>query len=177
MKQNCYYNEGKNNKTPFVFSCPGNEESTCKKPIAGKTGTNFELVLVELKNSNLNSLIKTNNRYDYRITNAWSKVESKSLTNRTQATNKEIFTEKNLERLTSELKDISDLIICWGRKAEHAVTKIKSKLNANVIILYAIHTSPLAFNRLGKTEKQRISVISKKIFDGIKETKQSNRKP
>lgn len=75
------------------------------------------------------------------ITNAWSKVEWKggrkkngsAGTGRTEATDREIESAPNIERFADELKEITDLIVCCGKKAKRAVDVIPpEKLGAKI---------------------------------------------
>jgi len=85
----CHLNIGnKKNKVAFVFSCPGQSEEKAQKPAAGQTGKNLDALLVYLNKKN-STIFRDTDRYEYRITNAWDKVEFKSRTGRTEATKKE----------------------------------------------------------------------------------------
>lgn len=111
MENSYHLNIGKNSKIAFVFSCPGKTEFENEKPAFGQTGKNLEQILKNLD-------IDFESRYDFTITNASTSVNYKNLNNKTESTSSEILTLSNISRLNEELKDISDYIFFFGKKAK-----------------------------------------------------------
>ena len=109
-----YYNEGTNKEIAFIFSCPGNAEKEHSYPISGETGKTFDVLLGILKEKNIIKSYQC--RYDFRITNATTNIESRSETKKTEATNPEVKKEENRKRLLGEIKGF-DKIICFGKTA------------------------------------------------------------
>ncbi|MDR2971198.1 MAG: hypothetical protein LBU83_04630 [Bacteroidales bacterium] len=164
-----YYNEGTNKEIAFVFSCPGNAERDSGYPVSGPTGEALELLLKKLKNEPIEKINIGDYRcrYDFRITNATTDIESIEVTRKTEAKNYEVRKEKNIERLSSEIKDFKK-IICFGRKAKNVVSIIKLK---NVI--YVRHLSPRAFTRK-KEVKNTPEGRAGYVYDEIKEQLKEN---
>jgi len=180
MKNSTHLNIGfDKNTVAFLFSCPGQEEEKNNKPVSGKTGNNLDILLKYLIIQGKN-YFPYKNRYNYRITNAWNKVEYKNKTNRTEATITEIMQEKNLTRIQSELKNMKILIL-FGKKAQKIINfinfngiAIKSKhlsMQGIAHIKTDIHGTILKKRAKGNTEK-RIEVIASDILKHI--TKQSS---
>ena len=125
MKSSAHYEKGSESKITFVFSCPGRLEECEGKPAAGKTGDNLELFL---------DIIRTKlKRRDFArgkitITNASDKIYYKKENGRTEASNDEIFSSRNRNRLLKETEDTKEIIVCCGRKASLAIEKIKGSL-------------------------------------------------
>lgn len=170
-KRSYYFNQGKYKEIALVFSAPGKHEEFEGRPIANETGENFKDLLAkfhESEDDELKIFKKYNDIYDFRITNSVSKIEYLKKTKKTEPRNKEINESHNLERLKGELNDISKYIICFGKKAQYAVNKIKTSLNKNkdVKIIYTRHLSPRAFNTIKglKNKEERL----KYYFDSIK---------
>lgn len=167
MKNKPHYQKGNFKDVALIFSCPGRHEKDQGHPIAGATGKNFDGVLNYLK---LHGKFKNQKlRSDFRITNAFDGIEYLGSTNRTQASNKEIRNEKNLDRLANELNDIDDVIIFFGKKAEYALKllirsdKHKSILEGKTLIITR-HLSPRSFNFLAKKQEDRITIIGEHIL-------------
>jgi hypothetical protein len=137
-----HYNEGTNREIAFVFSCPGRLEKDNCFPISGETGETFFELLKLLREK---GLIKENFhcRYDFRITNATENIEYKKRTDKSEANNSDVIKDKNIQRLFDEIKDY-DRIICFGKKAKLAVSKMTDKLK-NHHISYVRHLSTQAF--------------------------------
>jgi len=114
------YNEGILKEFAFVFSCPGNAEKKAQYPTAGETGKTFDLILKKLQEKKIIPEFKC--RYEFRIANATQSVESKSETNKTESTDKAVADPDNISRLKAQIEDCQN-IICFGRKAEKAVSK------------------------------------------------------
>jgi hypothetical protein len=126
IKTKPHYQPGTENKTAFVFSCPGQcEEKECR-PVAKTTGRNLE-TLLNILNDKLDTAEFT--RAKITITNSWSRVEYPAKTGRTEAKKDEILKEKNLTRLLTELRPVKKLIVCSGNNAGFAVrTLLERKL-------------------------------------------------
>ena len=168
----CHFNMGKKkNKVAFVFSCPGQNEEKAQKPVAGQTGKNLDALLVYLNKKN-STIFRDTDRYEYRITNAWDKVEFESRTGRSEATQKEIKEEENLLRIENELKGMNTLIL-FGDRAQY----IESLLNFTGKIIESRHLSLQSINQIeedihgthllkaqkGNTEK-RLVVVTQDIL-------------
>jgi hypothetical protein len=168
-----HYEEGSEAKIAVVLSCPGQEEEKAQKPAAGQSGENLKEVL-----SNLRNIYGLNDfeRGKITITNAWDKVEYKGKTpnkpTRTEADDKEILGENNLNRLADEIKDITDFILCCGNKAKIAVLALQQqgKLNQNCGIIEVPHLGNQGTN---KTIKEDVS--GDRIISGDKTRSSSNR--
>jgi uracil-DNA glycosylase len=179
MKDGIHLQVGSRTKVALVFSCPGQFEEKNGGPVKGKTGDNLKVVLdnIQGKSGFPKKLILE----ELRITNSWDGVLYKKKDNRTEAklNTAEIYSERNLQRLEDELKDIEDVIICFGKKAFKALAKIKDRLPSNVIILESSHLSLQSLNRVIKKDVNdtiltkgdpnntalRLQVVSKKIID------------
>jgi len=162
-----YYNEGINREIAFIFSCPGNKEKKNNFPISGATGEAFSLLLKKMKEK---ELIKEpyNCRYDFRITNATTNIESKSETNRTEAKNSDVIKTKNKQRLLIEIKDF-ETIICFGKKAKHIVSQLPTLKDKK--ILYVRHLSPTAYINLkinNKTHEGRAQYVFDEVIEQYK---------
>lgn len=178
MSNSNYFNEGKNNSVAFVFSAPGQKEEKNNKPISGQTGKNLETILKILKKSNIEEFSSYKNRYDFRITNSFTDVLFLSKNNRTEATIKEIKEPKNIERLRSELIDITKYIFFFGLKPQ-SIAYLLSDLKARFI--FAPHLGFQSINQIDRdvenillipkdnqnTEK-RLKVVANYILKQIK---------
>lgn len=108
---------GSRNEVAFVLSCPSRLEKQAGHPAAGVTGRNLERLLEMLKpRLGLPSL----ERAEVTITNAWDKIEYRSGTGRSEATDTELKQTGNLHRLADELRHITTLVIFCGCKAKVA---------------------------------------------------------
>lgn len=165
-----HFNKGKSSNIAFVFSCPGQEEMNAKRPVNGITGANLEILLGILKE---NKFIEDfQSRYDFRITNAFSKVLFKEKDQRTEATLSEIYEPKNIKRLYTELEDISDVIICFGRKALKAVQRVNKtqphRLKPHIIS--SCHLGLSSLNRVkvneegSKATRARLTLVANNII-------------
>ena len=87
-------------------------------------------------------------RENIRITNAWSSVEYRKCTGRTEATIGEILCNDNIERLADDLKDIEHIIVCCGYKAQRAVSCLHARgnLQCTVRIISLRHLGNQALN-------------------------------
>jgi len=158
--QSASFNKGEYSNVAFVFSCPGQEEEKCGKPVAGSTGKNLEQILERLRNEKPFQNYSSS-RYDFRIVNAWYQVEYKFKTGRSQAKDSEITKSENLDRLKSELENITDYIICFGKKAEIAIEAIYPKSIKKPIIIKTIHISPNWLNQRGGLDKAYNDISNK----------------
>ena len=158
-----HYQKGNQIKIAVVFSCPGKEEEDCGLAASGKTGDNLNLLLAKL--DDLNFLKTKLTKENLRITNAWDKVIYKSKDKRTEAklTFEEIYSAFNLKRIESELIDIEDYIICSGKKAFNAVSKLKFE-NKNIKIIEIPHLGLNSINR-----KLKNDINGRKIVKGNKQ--------
>ena len=145
LTNSTHLNIGKeDNDVVFLFSCPGQMEEDLKRPVACQTGINLNILLKILNEKNKN-VFQYTNRYDYRITNTWDKVEYQAKTNRTEATLKDIKESQNLERLKKEIKD-KKILILFGKNAKN----IQNFLNFNGIIIESRHLSFQSINQIKK---------------------------
>ncbi|MEL0630816.1 hypothetical protein [Psychromonas aquatilis] len=128
----CHISIGTESKIAFVFSCPGRNELEAGYPAAKATGTNLSLFLSKLS-AELSYGALT--RKKITITNAWDKVEYEELTKRSEATSDDIKGTLNIQRLSKELENISDLIVCCGDKALLAVNECALKTKPKVVTL------------------------------------------
>lgn len=171
-----HYEKGSESKIAVVLSCPGQDEEKAQKPAAGQTGNNLENVLNILRDTyGLNNF----ERGKITITNAWSQVEYENKTKRSQADNKEILEENNLNRLADEIKDITDFILCCGDKAKIAVLALQQqgKFNQNCGILEVPHLGNQGMNATIKEDINSNEIISyKKASDKPKEEARSLKK-
>jgi len=161
-KHSSYFNEGTIKEIAFVFSCPGRFEKNNNFPISGETGKTFDLLLKMMKEKGIIKE-KYDCRFDFRITNATINIEYKEETGKSQANDLEVKKDKNIQRLFSEIKDFKR-IICFGRKAEIAVLKMKELKDRNII--YVRHLSTQAFRNEKGIDKTRIG-RAKYVFDEL----------
>lgn len=115
-----HFSKGSSDSYAFVFSCPGRHEEIAMHPAAGKTGRNFESLLALLSLA----LHETFIRDSVTITNAWSQIEYKSRTGRSEATDLDIQTDSNIERLSNELRHVTKMIVFCGGKAKLALNEL-----------------------------------------------------
>ncbi|HAU4897566.1 uracil-DNA glycosylase family protein [Aeromonas hydrophila] len=137
-----HYEQGSESKIAVVLSCPGKQEKKHNKPASGITGNNLDYLLNKLENEYHHSDFK---REKITITNAWSKVEfkGKNGTSRSEPTITEVLGEGNLNRLSDEIKDVSDYIICCGKNAEASLLTLiyANKIHSNCKVIYIPHLS------------------------------------
>ena len=140
-------NEGKGSKTAFVFSCPGLEEAKNNRLVSGNTGKNLSALIKVLRDEyDLSHYFHSENRYDYRITNASEKIYYKAKDGKTEASIKEIMEKDNLERLYGDLKGF-ELIIAFGDRAKMATEKCEDRLEGSHILLVR-HLSYQSINQI-----------------------------
>ncbi|MED1601715.1 uracil-DNA glycosylase family protein [Alkalihalophilus marmarensis] len=144
----CHFQKGKKNEVAFVFSCPGAAEEAANKPAAGRTGTNLHQLLTILSQKYGENIEWS--REAITITNAWSQVEYRKLTGRTEATVREVLTEENLTRLEAELRPVKKLIITSGGRAALAVKALQSArtIDDKVKVLQIRHLGLRALNQI-----------------------------
>lgn len=140
-------NEGKNNKVAFVFSCPGAAEEKNNRLVSGTTGKNLNKIICILRQDfSCEHIFDSENRYDYRITNASMKVHYKSKDGRSEPTKKEITALENIQRLTEDLKEYK-IIITFGNNAKFAVNQCKDKFE-NLKIIDVRHLGLQSLNQI-----------------------------
>jgi hypothetical protein len=148
--------KGSENKIAIVFSCPGRYELEANIPAAKATGANLCILLEKLSVAiNSNDLI----RYKITITNAWDKVEYKKLTNKSEASDTDICSVNNLDRLQSEIDHIEDFIVCCGEKAKLAVQNCNFSSDKKLIFIG--HLSTRGLNKIKKDIDDNIIMSAK----------------
>jgi hypothetical protein len=116
MRCSAHFCEGRLD-VAFVFSTPGAEENRSARPVAGVTGKNLAMALPYLHAAR-RDLFPSLDRYDYRITNAWSVPTAVSLGNpASEASDSEIQEPLNVRRVHQELAGCG-LAILSGDKAK-----------------------------------------------------------
>ena len=142
-----HFEQGENNDIAVVLSCPGQDEELAvpQGPAKGQTGTNLNTVLGLLKDT-FNQCGFS--RAEVMVTNSWDRVEYPEKTKRSEATLQEVLSINNLDRLASEIGNISKYVIACGVNAKVAVTMLEyaGKLENRVKIIYIKHLSSQALN-------------------------------
>jgi uracil-DNA glycosylase len=134
-----------NNRVAFVFSCPGQDEERYGRPCVGRTGDNLDKLIDELHRLN-SEMFPNRGRYNYTIMNASDKVHYETLDKRTEPTDAEVLTPKNIERLSGELElSKAEIVIACGKKAKLAVNNIARNCR-NFKIVCSEHLSPTNLN-------------------------------
>lgn len=101
----------------FVFSAPGTKESNRRRPVAGDTGENLKLALESLS-KHLPNRFSSQDRYDYRITNAIDETLSIALgSRRSEGGARQILDKKNIKRVRDEIEGCEVVVLC-GKKAQ-----------------------------------------------------------
>ncbi len=173
-----FYKQNPHNTTLLLFSCPGQEEKKLGYPCAGITGKNLAILLEKLNRLNPGEFQKE--RESYYINNAWDQVEYEGSTGRTEATQTDLTSEHNIERLKSEISHV-EKIICFGDKAKTVIEKLieMNKLNPKVPVYYGPHLGFQSINRQVKNDidgnpllkgesdntRKRLVVIAKSILE------------
>lgn len=141
--RSCHFERGLKREVAIVLSCPGSREERNNRPASGTTGKNLELLL-----SKLGPLIRVANlpRIDVTVTNAFTGIEYKARTGRTEASFEEVLQGANINRLNSELADISDLVIFCGARA-NAVAECIS-LRAGTKSVCILHLGMQGINQI-----------------------------
>ncbi len=157
-----------NSEIAFVFSCPGRIELEKNSLCSGTTGKNFELLLQAL-NSTEPAIFPFSDRKKYYITNASNRVHYKKLTGRSEPLKSEISLPENLYRLKSELER-RKIVICMGKMAQNAVSKIN--LPSNITIIKSEHLSNSGLSHLNqKSTDKKIYDIANQIIKECKNCK------
>lgn len=172
LSTNCY-SENLLNDTcvTAIFSCPGRYEERANKPCQGKTGKCLDYILRDLHYGG-----RVLNRSIIGINNAWSEVEYKAKTKRSEGSDEDILKPSNIERLKEELR-YTNVAVAFGDKAFLALDTIREKYRRNLIIIKTIHLSPRRVNTCIKKDvfgtslvkgakgnlKKRLSVVAEEI--------------
>lgn len=161
-KKSPHFYKGSKNKLAFVFSCPGQKEVEENRPAAGQTGKNLDLFCKLLKL----------NREEITITNSCSEP---FFGKRTEPTSLMIKKVGNLNRISRELKDIKGTIICFGKKADIAISACKNKGLLKNETISVRHLSLQSINQIkvsSKTPKnERTRVRIERVVRDVKELK------
>lgn len=176
-KTTAYFNHGcENIKIAFMFSCPGQKEETNNRPVTGVTGENLDILLGMLNQKNP-TLFPYADRYHYRITNAWSQIEYKAKSGRTEAKLSEIKNPLNIQRIREDIQGM-DYVIFFGKSAQAA----NKYLNLDgVKVIFSRHTSFQSLNRMKLRNKydskkdgrfsdtqRRLIILSNEILKQLK---------
>lgn len=116
MRKTAHYCEGRGARVAFVFSAPGRHEALQGAPVSGMTGTNLDAAIRVLRRARP-GLFHSEDRYDYRITNAFAGVLHAGAHGRTEATPKEILEPANRARVLRELSGVGIAVLCGGKPA------------------------------------------------------------
>ena len=157
MKSTPHYEAGTENKIAVIFSCPGRYEEAAGRPAARMTGRNLE-VLLEILNKKLGTDDFT--REKITITNSWDRVEYPAKTGRSEATAKELLSEKNLKRIIKEITYVTKFIIVSGFKASIVIKKIieNDKISKNIKIVYIPHLGMMSLNLQIKSDVHNLPI-------------------
>lgn len=150
MQQQVHFQQGSENQVAFVFSCPGREEEKAGYPAAKMTGINLAKLFVVLNEMKMKDYYFTRERVT--ITNAWANVEYDAKTCRSEATNEEVLSPDNLNRLLEELAAVTELIVCCGQKARLAIQALAAdnRLQAGTRVVYINHLGMKSINQITK---------------------------
>jgi hypothetical protein len=150
MQQQVHFQQGSENQVAFVFSCPGREEEKAGYPAAKMTGINLAKLFVVLNEMKMKDYHFTRERVT--ITNAWANVEYDAKTCRSEATNEEVLSPDNLNRLLAELAAVTEMIVCCGQKARLAVQALaaENRLKAGTRVVYINHLGMKSINQITK---------------------------
>jgi len=147
MQNSVHYESGSKSEIAVILSCPGREEEQAspKAPAQGQTGKNLEGILDILSND---YGLQGFNRDEIIITNAWDQVEYPEKTERSEATTIEVLEKNNLDRLFSEIENISDFILACGQRATAAIMALiyAKKIHSDVKIAFVEHLGNQALN-------------------------------
>lgn len=132
----------------FVFSAPGAEEAHAIRPIAGETGVNLDTALLTL-HAAMPHVFSSENRYEYRITNAIKEPLAVSRGDRvSEASNSKVCSSVNIARVLEDIDGSSIVILC-GRKAQLLSSSITT---SGRVVLHACHAGNKALNTKYKLE-------------------------
>lgn len=148
---------GNSNGVAVVFACPGRVEQREGAPAQGATGTNLNDLLGIMRDDHCFNIVGRN---ELTITNAWSRVEYKDLTGRSQPKKCEIRNPANLCRLAGELREIEHLIVCSGDLAKTSVNLLQQNgwLRRGVRVAELPHLGNQALN--GKYKNESLSDLA-----------------
>ncbi len=137
-----HYEKGSESKITIVLSCPGKKEQELNKPASGVTGEHLEYLLSKLREKYSHTDFQ---RGKITIANAWKKIEfkGKNGTGRSEPTLLEVLDQDNLNRLSNDIENTTDYIICCGKnaKASLLVLKYADKIDCNCKVIYIPHLS------------------------------------
>jgi hypothetical protein len=150
MKQQVHFQKGSEDQFAFVFSCPGREEEKAGYPAAKMTGINLAKLFAVLNEMKMKDYHFTRERVT--ITNAWANVEYDAKTCRSEATNEEVLSPDNLNRLLEELAAVTELIVCCGQKARLAIQALaaENRLQAGTRVVYIKQLGMKSINQITK---------------------------
>jgi len=156
-----HFEQGENDEIVIVLSCPGQIEELAipQGPAKGQTGTNLNAVLSILRDTFNQSGFS---RAEVMVTNSWDQVEYHEKTKRSEATLQEVLDISNLDRLASEIGNISKYVIACGVNAKVAVMMLDyaGKLGGCVKIIFIKHLSSQALNLSIKTDVMGNEILS-----------------
>jgi hypothetical protein len=159
----------------FVLSVPGEKEMRAGRPVAGDTGANLALALTHL-HAACPSLFPSIDRYDYRITNAFSKpIASSRGDGRSEAGDAEILDPHNVQRVVREIEACKLVILCgdkagllardvreYGRK----VVKVPHVGNKGLNRSYKVATDGEFSSPIARRER-RVQLWAKAVLEAI----------
>lgn len=150
MKQQVHFQQGSKDQFAFVFSCPGREEEKAGYPAAKMTGINLAKLFIVLNEMKIKDYHFA--RESVTITNAWSNVEYDAKTCRSEATNEEVLSPDNLNRLFEELAAVTELIVCCGQKARLAIQALaaENRLKTGTRVVFINHLGMKSINQITK---------------------------
>lgn len=167
-----HYWEGKI-QIAFVFSVPGAAEQEADRPVAGETGRNLEVALDHLHKA-LPELFRSKDKYDYRITNAFTNPIARSLGHSaSEAPDKKIKEPENLARVVRELKSC-DIVILSGKKSQLLRKHLEALGKTTISVphvgnagLNSITLSEVAATTPSERRKLRIEEWVDRVITGI----------
>ena len=132
VKRSYHFERGQKSQVAIVLSCPGSREELNRRPASGTTGRNLELLLAKLgPGIGIANLV----RDDVTVTNAFTGIEYKARTGRSEASFEEILQGENISRLNSELADIADLVIFCGARANAVAERVSLHAGAKSVCI------------------------------------------
>lgn len=123
---------GRLNRVAVVFSCPGRHEEAAGHPAARGTGRNLDILLSLLGQALGRDDL---NRENVTITNAWPRVEYRERTGRSEASEREVVSPDNVERLRRELYEVTDLVIFCGKRAAAVAPLLRLKHRPSLVFI------------------------------------------
>lgn len=146
LRTAAHFSPGYKNEVAFVLSCPGRHEEGAGHPAAGNTGRNLDRLLERLgPRLDLSNLSRT----QVTIANAWASIEYQAKTGRSEASDVEVKQPENIDRLASELRHISMLIVFCGMKAKLASQQLQERnlLSQSAQMAFLPHIGGLGLNK------------------------------